>query len=122
SKSRYSNPGTRNPAALFEFQRWNGVCATGFGDRTAGAEGATGGLADGVGNVAGKPDSAIHGRIRIRQWDRRQERARIRMHRVLVDEFRRTNLDDMAEIHDGNAIRDVANHREIVSDEDIRQA
>ena len=57
----------------------------------------------------------------IRQWDRREQGARVRVRRfgeqlVGIGEF-----DDLAEIHHGDAIRDVLHHGEIVGDEQIRK-
>jgi hypothetical protein len=43
------------------------------------------------------------------------------MHRVAVNQFGRTYLYDMSQVHDGNALRNMAHYREVVSDEYIRQ-
>ena len=44
------------------------------------------------------------------------------MERILEYLGRGRELDDTAEIHDRNSLRDVANHREIVADKNHRQA
>ena len=41
------------------------------------------------------------------------------MGRPLVDVFLRPDLDDLAEVHDSDAIGDVTNEREIVGDEQV---
>src|SRR4051794_22249288 len=41
------------------------------------------------------------------------------MSRPVVDVLLRPDLDDLAEIHDGNAIGDMTNEREIVGDEEV---
>ena len=51
-----------------------------------------------------------------------EQRARIRMQRRLVDRLRRTDLDDVPEIHDGNPVGDVPHDRQIVRDEQVREA
>ena len=43
------------------------------------------------------------------------------MERALVELRRRRDLDDRAEVHDGDAIRDVAHHRQVVGDEEVRE-
>src|SRR4051794_19499080 len=44
---------------------------------------------------------------RLLDRDRRQERLRVRVRRLLVDLVLRPDLDDLAEVHDRDAIRDV---------------
>ena len=44
------------------------------------------------------------------------------MRRLLVDLVPRPDLDDLAEVHDGDAVGDVAHDRQIVRDEEVRQA
>jgi len=38
-----------------------------------------------------------------------------------VDQLGRTDLDDIPEIHDSDAIRDVPDHRQVVGNEDVGQ-
>ena len=47
----------------------------------------------------------------------RQQRARIGMPRIRVQPFARRLLDDASEVHDGDAMADVLDHRKIVRDE-----
>ena len=44
------------------------------------------------------------------------------MKRVLVQIVSWCHLDDLPEIHDGDPRRDVANHREVVGDEEVGEA
>ena len=44
------------------------------------------------------------------------------MHRVVVDGLRRRQLDDLAQIHDGDTVRDVPHDAQVVRDEHVRQA
>jgi hypothetical protein len=53
---------------------------------------------------------------------RGQERLGVRVTRSAVDLFDGPNLDDLSEVHDGHAVCDVSNDREIVRNEQIRQA
>src|SRR4051794_18902305 len=43
------------------------------------------------------------------------------MRRLLVDRLLRADLDDLPEVHHGDAVRDVTDDGEIVRDEDVRQ-
>ena len=43
------------------------------------------------------------------------------MRRTLVDVLLRPELDDLAEVHDRDAIGDVADEREVVRDEEVRE-
>src|SRR6476620_9564807 len=51
----------------------------------------------------------------------RQQCLCVGMSRPVVDVLLRPDLDDLAEIHDGNAIGDVTNEREIMGDEQVRE-
>jgi hypothetical protein len=42
--------------------------------------------------------------------------------RPLVDVLARPELDHLAEVHDGDTVRDVPHHGEVVRDEDVREA
>ena len=52
----------------------------------------------------------------------RHQRAGVRMPRVRVELRRVGVLDDLAEVHHGHAVAHVAHDREVVGDEDERQA
>ena len=43
------------------------------------------------------------------------------MLRVLVDRLALADLDDLAEVHDGDAVGDLPDHRQVVRDEDVGQ-
>ena len=55
----------------------------------------------------------------VDEWDRGEERLGVRMNRALVEDVHRRLLDDHAEVHDGDPVRDVADDAEIVRDEDV---
>src|SRR5947209_15534613 len=90
---------------------------------------------------AASPEAAARGRVRWagdvalehdplplaalgRVVDRhgRQERLRVGVRRPLVDVLAGADLDDLAEIHHGDAVRYVADDGEVVRDEEIGQA
>ena len=52
---------------------------------------------------------------------RREERLRVRMHRRVVDLLARPDLDDLAEVHHRDPVGDVADDREVVRDEEVRE-
>jgi len=57
--------------------------------------------------------------IGVDEGDRGEERLGVRVNRALVEHVRRRLLDDHAEIHDGDPIRDMADDAEIVCDEHV---
>src|SRR5581483_5492032 len=59
---------------------------------------------------------------RLLDRHRRQERLRVRMRRLVVDLMLVADLDDLPEVHDRNAVGHVADDREVVRDEDVRQS
>src|SRR4249920_773217 len=61
----------------------------------------------------------MHGRL---DRNRREQCLRVRMHRRSVDLRARPQLDDLSQVHDRNAVGDVPHHRQVVSDEEIREA
>ncbi len=62
------------------------------------------------------------GDFRIWFEDRGEQRLRVRVARRVVDRVAVADLDDASGIHDGDALRDVADDREVVGDEEIGQA
>ena len=60
----------------------------------------------------------------VNAWDRdgREERTGVGMPRVRVEPVRIGDLHDLAEVHDGNAVAQVADDREVVGDEHEREA
>ena len=59
--------------------------------------------------------------VRIGHGDRREQRLRVRMLRILKEQPRVGHFDDAAEIHDGRATADVLHEAEVVRDEEIGQ-
>src|SRR5512133_165652 len=64
---------------------------------------------------------ALRFHLRIRDRNRGEQRDRVGVERVLVELLRRRDLDDRAQIHDGDPVRDVAHDRQVVGDEEVRQ-
>ena len=58
---------------------------------------------------------------RVRDRDGREERARVRMPRRRVQVARAGQLDELPEVHHGDAVGDVADDAQVVRDEDVRQ-
>ena len=59
--------------------------------------------------------------LRVGDRDRRQQRDRVRMERVVVQVVGRRDLHDLAEVHDRDPVGDVADDRQVVRDEEVRQ-
>ena len=51
-----------------------------------------------------------------------EQREGVRVDRVRVDLLGRADLDDLAEVHDRDPVGDVADHAEVVGDEDVGEA
>ena len=64
---------------------------------------------------------ALAAHVRRLDRDGGEERLRVRVHRRLVDLLARPDLDDLAQVHHGDAIRDVADDRQVVGDEEVRE-
>src|SRR5215475_3271505 len=60
-------------------------------------------------------------RIRVRDWNRREQRTCIRVLRRREERCRRSDLDDLAEVHHGDPCADVFDQPQIVRDEEIRE-
>src|SRR5438067_1810314 len=67
----------------------------------------------------GLPLPALDG---VRDRHRRQERARVRVLRLAVERDAVSELGHLAEVHDHDAVRDVAHDVEVVRDEDVRES
>src|SRR5947199_2231158 len=81
-------------------------------------EAAPGGRVDRAWHVALQQDPlALHGRVRDGYGG--EERLGVRMLRVRVELLGRSDLDDLPEVHDGNARRDVLDDGQIVGDEEV---
>jgi hypothetical protein len=59
--------------------------------------------------------------LRVGEGDRRDQRLGVRVEWLFEDRVGVGGLDDAAQVHDGDAIRDVANHGQVVGDEEIGQ-
>ena len=58
---------------------------------------------------------------RVRLGDRGQQRHRVRVARVAVELLDRADLDDLAEVHDADAVGEVLDDRQVVADEQVGQ-
>src|SRR6266496_1268350 len=69
-------------------------------------------------------DRALAGELdrRVGDGHGREQGLGVRVLRVLVERLPVGQLDDLAEVHHGHLVRDVANRREVVGHEQIRQA
>ena len=56
---------------------------------------------------------------RIGNRNRREQRLRVRVERILVERVAVGELDDLADVHHGDPGRDVPHDREVVRDEEI---
>src|SRR5262249_40037192 len=54
--------------------------------------------------------------------DRREQRARVRVPRLAEQALRLALLDDLAEVHHRDAVGEVADHAEVVGDEEVGEA
>ena len=60
-------------------------------------------------------------RVGIGDRDGREQRLGVRVDRPRVELLGRRELDDLAQVHHGDAVRDVADDAEVVGDEDVGQ-
>src|SRR5439155_6330732 len=58
---------------------------------------------------------------RIGEGQGREQRLRVRVQRGVVERLAVGDLDDLAEVHDGHAVGDVAHDRKVVGDEQVRE-
>src|SRR6202051_4127560 len=89
-------------------------------DRASGMEMAARRRLNGTWNLALQSD-ALPLHFWIRDRDRRQQRLGIRVQRRGIKLARGRGLDDAAEIHDGHALADMLDDRQIMGDEEISQ-
>ena len=90
------------------------------GVAAAGTERAAGRHIERTRHVAGEDDALPLARgLRIRDGDGGEQRLGIRMDGVLVQIVRVRNLDHLAEVHDGDALRDVMDDEQIVRKNNI---
>src|SRR5438874_4280156 len=83
-------------------------------------EPAPGGRVDRTGDVTCQHDAlALSLAAGVGDGDRRQQSLSIGMTRPLIDAVPVADLDDLSEVHDRHAVRDVAHNGQIVSDEEV---
>ena len=58
----------------------------------------------------------------VQRRERAQEPDRVRMARIGAEPLRRCLLDDLAGVHDRHAVRELEQQREVVRDEEHREA
>ena len=102
-------------------QIWPGSCANFLGMWAARVQMASGRWVEWTGQIA-RQDAAGLARTRRQRRYGRQQGLRIGMARLGEQPIGGRALDDAAEIHDGNARRDMLHHRQIVADEDVGEA
>ena len=91
--------------------------------RAAGAEGAAARRVQRARDIAGEHDALVGaGDLRIRDRDGGQKRLGIRVQGMVIDLVGVGQLDHLAEVHDGDAVGDMAHDQQIVGDEQIGQA
>src|SRR6185436_12788171 len=88
------------------------------GDGAARAEAAPGGGVDGIGRIARqrrleRTPRGVHG------GHGRQQCPRVRVLRLAIERLDVADLHDLAEVHHHDAVADVADHIEVVGDEDV---
>ena len=89
-------------------------------DWAARVEHAARGRVHGAGHVAGEDDPlALPLHLRVRHGHRGQERLRVRVERVLVELVAIGQLHHPAQVHDADAVADVADDGEVVGDEQV---
>ena len=88
--------------------------------RTTGMETATGGWVNGRWNITGDY-LALHPAVWVRDGDRCYKGSGIRVLWFPVHRFAICALHHLAEIHDANSIRDMFDHRQIMSNKQIGQ-
>src|SRR5579884_2172200 len=75
------------------------------------------------GHVAAEDDPLASRRaaVQLVLRHRREQRGRVRVTRMLVQALRGADLEDPAEVHDGDPVGDLPDHREVGGDEDVRE-
>lgn len=58
----------------------------------------------------------------IGSQDRIEQKSGVRVQRLFIYFLRRPDLADLSEEHNGDPVRDMTDYREVVTDEQIRQA
>ena len=88
----------------------------------AGAERAPRGRVRRAGHVAFEDDALALATLRwFLDGYRREQSLRVRVRRTIVDIGLRPDLHDLAQVHDGDAVRDVADERQVMRYEEVGQ-
>lgn len=66
-------------------------------------------------------EDPVLARVRVRHWNGGKKGPRVRVLRIRVEPVTRGELRDFAQIHHGDAVRDVLDDLQIVGDEEIGQ-
>ena len=90
--------------------------------RAAGAEPAAARRRDRRRDLAAEVRPVLGPLVRVRDRDRGEQRGGVRVRRLLVERVGRADLADLAEVHHDDAVADVLHDREVVRDEDQREA
>jgi hypothetical protein len=108
----------REVASVVSNERRLDLCTDGLREGAAGPETTSRRRVRGTRDVAAKND-ALAGAVGIEFRDRGDERLRIGVEWHLRNRRRGPELDDLAEVHDGDAVADVRDDREVVGDEQV---
>jgi len=100
---------------------WSLVCTNFHCERAASPEPAAGWRIQCAGDVAAERLSVASG-IRVDLRNRRQQNARIGMQRITIQLLGRALFDDLPQVHYGDAIADVLDNVQVVTDEHIGKA
>src|SRR5438067_13136969 len=110
-------------ASAHTAQRWLDLSAYGLGQRATGAEPAARGRVDRRGSL---PEGRVTDLGALDRWDRHRHRLQqlrcVWMTCKLEHGLAVADLDDLAEVHHGDPVGEIAHNRKVVRDEDIRQA
>ena len=91
--------------------------------RTARMEAAALGRVDRVRDVSCEDERlAAPAAARVRDRDGREQRAGVRMPRGCIEVVGRRELDELPQVHHGDAVGDVPDDAQVVGDEDVREA
>src|SRR6266566_4509671 len=107
-------------AAFLLLERGFDLRADLLGDRAPRVEPTGRRWVDGRRDLALEKDwRALGLQVRVRDGDRALQNLRVGVQRPLPDYSARPNLDDLAEVHDGDTVADVAHHGKLVCDEEV---
>ena len=104
-----------------ESQRWD-LCSTQFlGSWASGSKAAAARRVDRRGGFSVETEMTC-ARVMFDVRNRVEKRLSVWVKWLSVEKLRWTNLTESAEVHDGNAIADVFDDSEVMSDEEVREA